>query len=122
MARRDLVMLVPPDNRDAVLISQCASFDELDEQILEHNIALADDAGRGLGRAQPHERQDECDKLLVQLCQHRADTLAGIAARVRTLLRYAPERFAPDGADGYDELMIAALLRDLAAVLKVHDS
>ena len=122
MAESDVVTLVQPDKRDAPLIAQCVAFDDLDDQILEHNVVRADEAGRGLNKhAQPHERQGEYDGLLIQLCQRRAHTLAGIAARTRTLLRYAPERFALQQADGYDELMISALLRDLASVLGGRD-
>jgi len=70
----------------------------------------------------PHARENECMELLHNLCQRRAASLHGIAARVRTLLRYAPDRFEMNETEGYGELMIAALLRDLASVLKAHDS
>lgn len=118
----DIVTLVPPDKRDAALIAQCEAFDELDEQILEHNLAVADAVGRGLGYVPPQNRQAEYEALLIQLCRRRATSLRGIAARVRTLLRYAPECFELQEADGYDELLIAALLRDLALVLRIHET
>ena len=122
MPAGDIVTLVPPDKRDAALIAQCEAFDEIDERIQEYNLARADIVGRGQGHAPPHEREAEYDALLIQLCQRRATSLRGIAARVRTLLRYAPECFELHEADGYDEMLIAALLRDLVLVLRVHET
>ena len=122
MPAGDIVTLVPPDKRDAALIAQCEAFDELDEQILEYNLARADVVGRGQRHAPPHKRHAEYEPLLIQLCQRRATSLRGIAARVRTLLRYAPECFELHEADGYDQLLIAALLRDLVLVLRVRET
>ena len=101
---------------------ECAAFDQLDEELLEYYIALADDAGRDPGRIQPHGREDEYEALLSGLCRHRAQTLAGLAARTRTLLRCAPERFELHQALADDELLTAALLRDLASVLQVDNA
>jgi len=116
MAPNGTITLVPFDEgQDATLIAQCAAFDQLDEEIVKYYTALADDAGS-------HERQDEYEALLIGLCRHRARTLAGIAARARTLLRCAPERFELHQADADDELLTAALLRDLASVLQVDNA
>jgi len=121
MASSNVVSLTLPDNRDTRLIAQCVAFLRLEEEINEYERAHANDVGRGLGLAPPHEREDECLELLRELCQRQATSLSGIVARVRTLLRFAPARFELSEADGYEELMIAALLRDLASVLKAPD-
>lgn len=122
MVTDNVVTLLPPNERDSALVAQCAAFIQLETEIAEYERAHADDVGRGQGLVPPHEREDECMELLRDLCQRRAASLQGIAARVRTLMRYAPDRFELSDTDGYDELMIAALLRDLASVLKTHDS
>ena len=47
------------------------------------------------------ELHNECDELAATLCQYRARAraLAGIAARVRTLLSLSPEVFKPSDTE-----------------------
>ena len=124
MTVSDVVTLVSADNRDAALIAECAAFDELEAEITAYELADRDDTIRRTGRAPLHERQEECEQLLMMVCSHRARTLAGVAARVRTLLRIAPACFElPEVASsGYEELLTAALLRDLASILRLDEA
>lgn len=123
MSASDVVRLVSPDNRDAALVAQCAAFDELEAEITAYELADHGDGLRRTGRVPLHDRQDECEQLLMTVVRHRASTLAGIAARVRSLLRIAPGCFElPEPASsGYDELLTAALLRDLAHLLRLDE-
>ncbi|MBO0710893.1 MAG: hypothetical protein J2P47_06390 [Acetobacteraceae bacterium] len=123
MTPTDVVTLVSPDNQDAALVAECAAFDELEAEITAYELADRDDTIRRTGRTPLHERQDECERLLVRVCNERASTLAGIAARLRILLRIAPACFVlPEAASsGCDELLTAALLRDLASILRVDE-
>lgn len=120
MTTDNVVTLLPSNKRDAALIAQCATFIQIETEIADYERAHASNSRTKQAPAPPHEREDEGMALLHDLCQRRAASLHGIAARVRTLLCYAPDRFRLNETDGYDELMIAALLRDLASVLKAH--
>lgn len=117
MATTNIVTLPPLDKRDATLVSQCQAFDRLEAVITDQCTACD-----GWSFAQVDELHDECDVLVDMLCRDRARTLAGIAARVQTLLHLSPELFKPADTDCWDVRMVGALLRDLLTVLKVDDA
>jgi len=126
MTASNIVTLLTPENRDATLIAQCAAFDRIEQEMLEHDVAhdrsmYADLRACSLygSIARIDDLHDQCDELVVMLCQYRARTLAGIAARVRTLLHLSPDLFEVSDADCWDARMVGALLRDLRKVLNV---
>jgi len=105
----------PDKAADASLIDLCAEFDRL----------VAADC-EGFARDANHDADlkelEKTRRLLDQLCSARATTLAGIAARLRTLLRYDLKLVDPHyqkSNRGWDGELSALVMRDLAFVLKV---
>jgi len=121
LARTDIIEIVPPGKRDAGLISHCHAFRQLEAEF------TADDEVRshrklGWSLEQAEARREELDEVVDRLCRSRARTMAGIRARVWTLLHFTPELFEQPDASCYDIRLLTALLRDLRTVLKVDDA
>jgi len=104
------------DNPDAGLIAAIAAFDRLDA------AAMADLDG-DLPLEEYHQRwSDKKERALGEVWSTRARTMDGIAARVRSLLRFVPDKADPEADTNHymDERMVAALLRDLASLLQIE--
>ena len=98
---------------DTALIKACAAYTELEAEIGAYEAPLP-------AEAPPHPRVGEIEGLLDRLCNTRATTLEGIAARLQWLLRWEP-KLIENWQDGYHDVrMVAALLRDLQNVLRVE--
>jgi hypothetical protein len=95
---------------DTPLISHCHTFSRLEAEF------AADDEARG------NRKPGTWSPEQVEACQSRARTMAGIRARVWTLLHFTPELFEQSDASCYDMRLLAALLRDLRTVLKLDDT
>jgi len=129
MAASNIATLPSTDKRDGTLVEQCETFDRLEQELEEQDHThdqskYAERANCSLydAAAQVDELHSECEKVVDTLCQYRARTLVGIAARVRTLQHFSPEVFKPSDIDCWDVRMVGALLRDLRTVLKVDDA
>lgn len=105
------------DLPDAELLTLCQRFDGLQRQIMDlfDDEDSMDDEVReriiaGIDRQQA--------PILERMMAIKATTPAGITARVRTLAMWAPDAMENDGPDCmWNERMLAALLRDLMAMV-----
>ena len=106
---------------DAELLAFSAAFDALEHRcnaLYEGPTRIINDDERDIALA---PIRDEQERLLTPLMDLRAQTLAGARARLQTLLLWdkdlAPEDDAAAEGDYVNHRLLAALLRDLDAVL-----
>jgi len=104
---------------DAGLLAAIAAFDALQAEIDSHycngSAPIEDDDERDIVN---DPVRDEQRPLVDVICTLRATTPEGGAARARSLAAYDPGLLRPEGGEnGYcNERLVAALLRDLAAI------
>jgi hypothetical protein len=113
-------------DNDAELIQLCAEIDRLEDEWL----ALGSKPGMTNADAQAAEDKQDSQRgfctdrqypLIDKILEMRATTLDGLQARARTIVKWAPNLFTVKAGPGTpfnpaatgDELMVAALLRDL---------
>ena len=120
MAQGNVVRIVPAHKRDATLVSHSRTFNQLEEEFVENDLACNHETGTW-SPAQVDQRRDELERLVDKLVRYRAKTLNGLAARVRTLSHLTPELFEPADISYADMRLVCALLRDLRTVLKAGD-
>jgi len=121
MAQGNVVRIVPAHKRDATLVSNSRTFNQLEEEFVENDLAHCNHEPGTWSPAQVDQRRDELERLVDKLVLYRAKTLNGLAARVRTLAHLAPELFEPADISYAEMRLVCALLRDLRTVLKVDD-
>lgn len=99
---------------DAELLALCEQFDALDRKILaiwDGAMRLEDEDEANAAKEQIMEQQEP---ILERILELRATTVAGFAARARTLALWAPDTMDGGGAKcAWNERMTHALLRDL---------
>ena len=109
-----IVSLPPPP--DAELRAVCAEFDAWQQRYLATDFEVAgDDTPKGQATAAEQRRCfDAQDPLVDRMCELRAVTREGHAARAQSLALWDAELMKPDPHDT-GELLRAAIVRDLLA-------
>ena len=114
--------LPTPEASDAELIDLCASCDALQDQVDALHVRPSDDMS--LAQELDWEKardvlvkpiSDQQEILFERICEHRATTLSGHAARARTLLGWDKELCRPDDHQPWSDHFVGAVVRDLVA-------
>jgi len=103
---------------DTALIEARTAFAEIDTGILAYDMELAALSSPLYGE-HTHPGEAECCIAADRIRDVRAVTLAGIAARVQTLLCCCPDPIEESDTEDHAEFQAAALLRELRDMLGV---